>query len=158
MICGHCQRQSRSIARNWLTRSGERSAGGGPPYRRLVRLACHRRFRPNKARKRNGVCTPSAPRLKESRWQKSLRKYGRGWNQHVSLHHDARRCLPMPANARRCHFSVPAVSVRPDRIYRAFQGSSSLIRLILWSAMHASVSASHACGSTPFSLAVSISV
>ena len=50
------------------------------------------------------------------------------------------------------------VSVRPDRSYRSFQGSSSSIRLILWSAMHARVSASQACGSTPFSLAVSIRV
>ena len=37
----------------------------------------------------NGVRTPAEPRLKESRWQKSLRKYGRGLNQHVSLNHKA---------------------------------------------------------------------
>jgi hypothetical protein len=37
-----------------------------------------------------------------------------------------------------------AVSVRPDRSYRAFHGSSSLIRFILCSAIRASVSASHA--------------
>ena len=51
-----------------------------------------------------------------------------------------------------------SVSVRPDRSYRAFHGSRSSIRLILWSGIRASVSASHACGSTPFSLAVSIRV
>ena len=50
------------------------------------------------------------------------------------------------------------VSVRPDCCHRVFQGSSSLMRLILWSGMRASVSASHACGSTPLSLAVSMRV
>jgi len=50
------------------------------------------------------------------------------------------------------------VSVRPDRSYRAFHGSSSSIRLILWSGIRARVSASQAWGSTPLSLAVSINV
>ena len=50
------------------------------------------------------------------------------------------------------------VSVRSDRSYRAFHGNRSLMRLILWSGIRASVSANHACGSTPFSLAVSIRV
>ena len=50
------------------------------------------------------------------------------------------------------------VSVRADCGYLAFHGSRSSMRLILWSGMRASVSVSHACGSTPFSLAVSIRV
>jgi transposase, IS5 family len=50
------------------------------------------------------------------------------------------------------------VSVWPDCCHRVFQGSSSSMRLILWSGMRASVSASHAWGSTPLSLAVSMSV
>ena len=54
--------------------------------------------------------------------------------------------------------SIAAVSVRPDRGYRAFQGRSSSIRLILWSGMRARVPASQAWGSTPLSLAVSIRV
>ena len=46
------------------------------------------------------------------------------------------------------------VSVRPDRPYDAvFHGSRSSTRLIFLSGMRASVSASHACGSIPFSLA-----
>lgn len=108
MICGHCQRQSTSILWNWPTRSGERSTAGKPPFRQPVRWGFHPSFRPNKARKRNGVRTPAEPRLKESRWQQSLQKYGRGWNQHASLQHEARRCLPMPANACGClHDATP---------------------------------------------------
>jgi hypothetical protein len=42
------------------------------------------------------------------------------------------------------HAVAKFVSVRPDRSYRAFHGSSSLIRFILCSAIRASVSASHA--------------
>jgi peptidoglycan/LPS O-acetylase OafA/YrhL len=53
---------------------------------------------------------------------------------------------------------IIGVSVRSDCGYRAFQGRSSAIRLSLWSAMRARVSASQACGSTPLSLAVSIRV
>jgi hypothetical protein len=41
-------------------------------------------------------------------------------------------------------FAGRIVSVRPDRSYRAFHGSSSLIRFILCSAIRARVSASHA--------------
>ena len=52
----------------------------------------------------------------------------------------------------------PNVSVRSDRSYRAFHGNKSSMRLILWSGIRASVLANHACGSTPFSLAVSIRV
>ena len=61
------------------------------------------------------------------------------------------------ASSPRCQVTL-FVSVGPDCGQRAFQGSSSSIRLILWSAMRARVSASQAWGSTPLSFAVSISV
>lgn len=53
--------------------------------------------------------------------------------------------------------TVPiVVTVRPNRSYRALNGSKSLIPQDLWSGMRASVSTSHDWGSTPLSLAVSI--
>ena len=75
----------------------------------------------------------------------------------INSRRQLQRHLPK-ACRKRSRTRFCSVSVGPDCGQRAFQGSSSSIRLILWSAMRARVSASQAWGSTPLSFAVSISV
>jgi hypothetical protein len=88
MICGHCRRRSRSIAKNWPIRSEEHSTEGEQPYRRLVRWDCHQNFPPIQPSRRNGEPTPAGQRWRESHWQRSPQRSGRRWNQYVGLHHD----------------------------------------------------------------------